>query len=329
VEELATNQTRNLIVVCERLFLDIDNEISDHEMAEKIKECLEDDPLLLGKMLRKESIQLLFSLWEQEESKIPVESYVEELQQLRYLGFVYPEKEFIAVNLEAKDIFYFSLKGRKMQEIMDRYEMWEQIVLGMLYAYGILDVDFGYQTICRLLREEISYDELELFLMRRITFWQGALLLRSQRDKKLFMASREVSDRNAVFDQWNEEKDLDFKEYSLDEYTDLTMTTGIVNWDGVPELFTYLLDRVDGDRYRATLIVKQIILMIQNGDPYLDVVMQGVKMLPPPDEEEEALEQDEKEFCDGIKLLFYSVPVFGLKGHSRGELSRKSECFRS
>ena len=39
---------------------------------------------------------------------------------------------------------------------------------------------------------ELTYDELEEFILLRIVFWQSGILLRNQMNSRLLLASREV-----------------------------------------------------------------------------------------------------------------------------------------
>lgn len=50
---------------------------------------------------------------------------------------------------------------------------------------------------------ELTYDELEEFILLRIVFWQSGILLRNQMNSRLLLASREVENRNEVFIQWS------------------------------------------------------------------------------------------------------------------------------
>ena len=81
IEELAENQPRNLMVVCERLFLEFHYDSTPREMAEQIAGKLQEEPMLLGEMLREEAIDLLFDLWKMEDGQILPEQHLEELQQ--------------------------------------------------------------------------------------------------------------------------------------------------------------------------------------------------------------------------------------------------------
>lgn len=242
VEELSTNKTRNLIVICERLFLPVQADAAKLELAGEIAGRLIDEPQVLLWMLQSEAIDLLFELWEQKDGQFALEPNFNDLQQLRYLGFIHVEEDQVAVNIEAKDLFYFTLKSHKSGRIMERHTRWEQVIFGMLFTYGILDVYYCYDIFVQVTGEKISYDEMERFLLIRIVFWRSGILLRNEKTKRLFMVSREVLDRNEVFDEWNEHQDLNFREYTEDEYVALAMGNGVTGWPGVSEMFTYILE---------------------------------------------------------------------------------------
>lgn len=316
---LSENQTRNLMAICERLPVETAAAASEEEMADMIAQKLQSEPDILGKMLQKEAVELLFQLWSGKEESVVLELYLSELQQLRYLGFVSVEEENLVINLEAKDIFYFSMRSRRMKANIEKYAEWEKIIFGMLFYYGILDVYYCYTIFKNITESTVSYDEFEEFLIIRIIFWSSGILLRNQKDMRLFMAGREVMNRNDVFDQWDDNFDLKFREYTKDEYINLATGNGITNWDGVSELFSFVLSEIESDKYKAMYIMKSIILLIQNGETYLETVLQSVKFLT------EDSEEKEKEFCQYVQKVFYSVPVYGQKGYSRNELKQRTE----
>ncbi len=317
IEELAGNQPRNLMVLCERLFLEFHDDSTPQEMAGQIARKLQEEPMLIGEMLKEEAVDLLFALWQTEEDAILPEQHLEELQQLHYLGFVSADEKDLLVNQDAKDIFYFSMKSRRMRKMMGKYTEWEKIIFGMLFTYGILDVYECYKIFEDLQEDPVFYIDFEEFLMRRMIFWHSGLLLRNERTKKLFLASRETEDRSQIFYQWGQHADLDFCRYSKQEYMDLARGNGIAGWEGISDLFLFVLDKSDQDRYQAMIILKMIVLVIQNGESYWDAVLKMNQALNLHSEE------DEKEVCSCIKKIFYSIPIFGLKGHTREELTRK------
>ncbi len=53
IEELAGNQPRNLMVLCERLFLEFHADSTPQEMAGQIARKLQEEPMLIGEMLKR------------------------------------------------------------------------------------------------------------------------------------------------------------------------------------------------------------------------------------------------------------------------------------
>lgn len=319
IDELATNQTRNLMVMCERLFLDFEDEDEPVQMAVKIAQKLVDMPELIAKMVQQDAICLLVQLWGMEGETFAAELHPGELQQLHYLGFLSLEDDALMVNMEAKDLFFFVLKSRRLKPMMEKYTRWERIIFGMLFLYGILDVYACYTIFKKVTEDEVRYQEMEEFLMLRMIFWRAGVLLRSQQDMRLFMASREVMDRNRVFDQWNQNADLPLKELTQEEYEELAVSNGVIRWEGIPELFTFIQEKMEDDKYQAMMIVKSIVLMIQNGISYLDIILEYTKFLA----EDSTAEQ--KEWNQLIRRIYDTVPVFGQKGYTRKELQQKRE----
>ena len=106
--------------------------------------------------------------------------YLRELEQLHFLGFLSYEDDTIYINMEAKDKFFFSLKSHRTQAQMEEYTRLENILFGMLFLYGILDIYECCEIIRDNMIEDMTYDELEEFVMHRVVFWQSGILLRNQ-----------------------------------------------------------------------------------------------------------------------------------------------------
>ena len=107
---------------------------------------------------------------------------------------------------------------------------------------------------------ELTYDELEEFILLRIVFWQSGILLRNQMNSRLLLASREVENRNEVFIQWSLREDLSWKRYSEDEYKNLALGNGIGGWDGIPELYDFVMKNIENDQYKVMMIVNHWLL---------------------------------------------------------------------
>ena len=96
---------------------------------------------------------------------------------------------------------------------------------------------------------ELTYDELEEFILLSIVFWQSGILLRNQMNSRLLLAN-EVENRNEVFIQWSLREDLSWKRYSEDEYKNLALGNGIGGWDGIPELYDFVMKNIENDQVR-------------------------------------------------------------------------------
>ena len=198
--------------------------------------------------------------------------YKRQIEQLHFLGFLSYEDDTILLNMEAKDNFFFSLKSRRVQEELEEGTRLENILFGMLFLYGILDIYECCQMIQEEMFPELTYDELEEFILLRIVFWQSGILLRNQMNSRLLLASREVENRNEVFIQWSLREDLSWKRYSEDEYKNLALGNGIGGWDGIPELYDFVMKNIENDQYKVMMIVKSLVVKIQNGLTYEEVM---------------------------------------------------------
>ena len=212
------------------------------------------------------------------------------------------------------------------------------VPLGMMYLYGvqgvaetaekakyIADNDFvamasTLQGTYRVLEHRIlTYDELEEFILLRIVFWQSGILLRNQMNSRLLLASREVENRNEVFIQWSLREDLSWKRYSEDEYKNLALGNGIGGWDGIPELYDFVMKNIENDQYKVMMIVKSLVVKIQNGLTYEEITSAYVNLLDEEDKEHQRI------LCELIRTLYKTVPLYSLKGHTRTEVEEESQ----
>lgn len=322
IEELATNPQVNLMVTCERLGAPFHDDESEISLASRVSEKLYDDPQLITKMLQQEAIEFLLQCWEMEGESLIAQMYIREIEQLHFLGFLSYEDDTIYVNMEAKDNFFFALKSHRTQELMEEYTRLENILFGMLFLYGVLDIYKCYEIIKETMINAITYDEIEEFIMYRIVFWQAGVLLRNQTNLRLLLASREVDDRNEVFIQWSLHSELSWKIYSEDQYKELALANGIGNWEGIPELYDFVMQNMEEDQYKVMMIVKSLIVKIQNRLTYEEITSAYLSLLGEDDKE------SQRTMCELIKILYKTVPVYALKGHTREELEEDGDDHR-
>ena len=202
------------------------------------------------------------------------------------------------------------------------YTRLENILFGMLFLYGILDIYECCEIIRDNMIEDMTYDELEEFVMHRVVFWQSGILLRNQTNLRLIYASREVDDRNDVFIKWTINKDISWKIYSEDQYKELALSNGVGNWSGIPELFDFVMQNIEDDQYQAMMIVKSLVVKIQNGVTYTEITEAYTGLL------EDNAREEQRTLCDLILKLYKTVPVYALKGHTREELEEEETGHR-
>lgn len=320
VEELATNPQVNLMVVCERLGAPFNDGEAEISLADKVAEKLYDKPQLVTKMLQQEAIEFLLQCWEMEGDSLVAQMYLRELEQLHFLGFLSYEDDTIYINMEAKDKFFFSLKSHRTQEQMEEYTRLENILFGMLFLYGVLDIYECCEIIRDNMIEDMTYDDLEEFVMHRVVFWQSGILLRNQTNLRLIYASREVDDRNDVFIKWSINKDISWKIYSEEEYKELALANGTGNWSGIPEFYDFVMQNIESDQYQVMMIVKSLVVKIQNGVTCTELTQTYTNLLKS--------KEEQNTLCELICKLYKTVPVYALKGHTREELEEEETDHR-
>ena len=283
IEELATNPRVNLMVLSERINIAFHEDESEVSLSEKIAEKFYDMPQLITKLLQQEAIEFLLQCWDMEGESLIAEMYAREIEQLHFLGFLSYEDDTILLNMEAKDNFFFSLKSRRVQEELEEGTRLENILFGMLFLYGILDIYECCQMIQEEMFPELTYDELEEFI------------------------------------QWSLREDLSWKRYSEDEYKNLALGNGIGGWDGIPELYDFVMKNIENDQYKVMMIVKSLVVKIQNGLTYEEITSAYVNLLDEEDKEHQRI------LCELIRTLYKTVPLYSLKGHTRTELEEESQ----
>lgn len=110
-----------------------------------------------------------------------------------------------------------------------------------------------------------------------------------------------------------------WKRYSEDEYKNLALGNGIGGWDGIPELYDFVMKNIENDQYKVMMIVKSLVVKIQNGLTYEEITSAYVNLLDEEDKEHQRI------LCELIRTLYKTVPLYSLKGHTRTELEEESQ----
>ena len=211
------------------------------------------------------------------------------------------------------------LQQEAIEFLLQCWEMEGESLIAQMYLRELEQLHFlGFLSY----EEDMTYDELEEFVMHRVVFWQSGILLRNQTNLRLIYASREVDDRNDVFIKWTINKDISWKIYSEDQYKELALSNGVGNWSGIPELFDFVMQNIEDDQYQAMMIVKSLVVKIQNGVTYTEITEAYTGLL------EDNAREEQRTLCDLILKLYKTVPVYALKGHTREELEEEETGHR-
>ena len=275
------------------------------------------------KMIPRYFLEFLLSIWEKTEIEVSLEEW-DYLEYLKIFGLVTfkkgnpitDEPNLIYCIPEMRDRFYFLLKSRKSRALMEQYEEWEKIICGLMYYYGMVEVAVLHENFMRVTKRVISYGEFLIFVKCRCSLWAFGILLRDVQRQKDYYQCVNVENPEMLLMYIQQHNDLSYKNIGKEDLFYISEAAGIDNrWPGVSELGTFMLDEMHMNYYRATVMVKTLLLMIQNGCEWGDL-KEKMAVLPfdSPDMEEKVY--------DIVKVLYESAPLYELKGYSRKEYEK-------
>lgn len=275
------------------------------------------------KMIPRHFLEFLLSVWEKTEIEISLEEW-DYLEYLKIFGLatfkkgnpITDEPNVIYCVQEMKDRFYFLLKSKKSRMLMEQYEEWEKIICGFMYYYGMAEVTVLHEQFMKVTKRMLPFEEFLTFLKCRCSLWSFGLFLRDIQKQKDFYQCVHVENPEILLMYIQQYKDLPYKTIEKEDLFYVSEAAGIDNrWKGISELGTLFLDEMQMNYYRATVMVKTLLLMIQNGCEWSDL---KEKMAVLPFESDEVREN----VYDAVKLLYENAPLYELKGYSRKEYEK-------
>lgn len=282
------------------------------------------------KMIPASALDYLLDIWEQAEIddelfESPMiwveEEDWESLQYLRLFGLLTfrkgnaatDEPNVIYIVKEMRDQFYFHLRSKRSQALIEKYDMWESAVRGLMYYYGLIEMEDLCQQFSGSIKEKVDFEEFFLFIKVRSTLWTFGAFLYDQRYGKKYYAISDAENPDLILMAASTHNELAYKEIKYDNLVYVSDAGGIDNrWDGISELGTILVDEMNMNYYRATVFIKTIISLVQNNYSYnelknkLDLICSDYDM-------------NYRDIMEALQSIYYSVPVFELKGYSRKE----------
>ena len=219
---------------------------------------------------------------------------------------------------EMKDNFYFLLKSRKNRKLLSVYDEWEKIITGFMYYYGFIETRTLYSLFLKVSKKVISYEDFLLFIKCRTSLWPFGAILKDTFEKNEYFQYLNVENPDMLLEYVRQHENLPYKPIKLEDLIYVSDAAGIDNrWRGVSELGNLFIDKMGLNYYRATVLVRTLLIMIKNGSSY-EKLQEKVSILS----FENA--QIREEVQQAVRQIFENVPVFEYKGYSRAEYKRLS-----
>ena len=195
---------------------------------------------------------------------------------------------------------------------------WEKIITGFMYYYGFIETRTLYSLFLKVSKKVISYEDFLLFIKCRTSLWPFGAILKDTFEKNEYFQYLNVENPDMLLEYVRQHENLPYKPIKLEDLIYVSDAAGIDNrWRGVSELGNLFIDKMGLNYYRATVLVRTLLIMIKNGSSY-EKLQEKVSILS----FENA--QIREEVQQAVRQIFENVPVFEYKGYSRAEYKRLS-----
>ena len=308
-----------------RIGIEYEDGLPKEAYISALKEEFCSEPKWVLLMLPKVMLDFLTEVWENSVIAMTEErwNYIEYLKIFGFLAYqmgnpVTDEPNRLIVVEEMKDNFYFLLKSRKNRKLLSVYDEWEKIITGFMYYYGFIETRTLYSLFLKVSKKVISYEDFLLFIKCRTSLWPFGAILKDTFEKNEYFQYLNVENPDMLLEYVRQHENLPYKPIKLEDLIYVSDASGIDNrWRGVSELGNLFIDKMGLNYYRATVLVRTLLIMIKNGSSY-EKLQEKVSILS----FENA--QIREEVQQAVRQIFENVPVFEYKGYSRAEYKRLS-----
>ena len=308
-----------------RIGIEYEDGLPKEAYISALKEEFCSEPKWVLLMLPKVMLDFLTEVWENSVIAMTEErwNYIEYLKIFGFLAYqmgnpVTDEPNRLIVVEEMKDNFYFLLKSRKNRKLLSVYDEWEKIITGFMYYYGFIETRMLYSLFLKISKKVISYEDFLLFVKCRTSLWPFGAILKDTFGKNEYFQYLNVENPDMLLEYVRQHENLPYKPIKLEDLIYVSDAAGIDNrWRGVSELGNLFIDKMGLNYYRATVLVRTLLIMIKNGSSY-EKLQEKVSILS----FENA--QIREEVQQAVRQIFENVPVFEYKGYSRAEYKRLS-----
>ena len=216
--------------------------------------------------------EFLTEVWENSVIAMTEErwNYIEYLKIFGFLAYqmgnpVTDEPNRLIVVEEMKDNFYFLLKSRKNRKLLSVYDEWEKIITGFMYYYGFIETRMLYSLFLKISKKVISYEDFLLFIKCRTSLWPFGAILKDTFEKNEYFQYLNVENPDMLLEYVRQHENLPYKPIKLEDLIYVSDAAGIDNrWRGVSELGNLFIDKMGLNYYRATVLVRTLLIMIKN-----------------------------------------------------------------
>ena len=324
VSVISQNGRENLYAFLKRMDLNVEKDWDKDALSLILRDAVMENPEYILSIYGKDVLDYLIYLWEYAEDEISMEqsdwSMIGQLKLLGFLDYTFVEKETecyhqIDIIQETRDNLYFYLKSKTARMMMERYQIWEGLVRGMMTHYGIISFQRLYYHFCRIMKSPIDDNELHRFLSSRIDLHHFGCFAIEKPTNVEYYQSYEISNPEQVVEKRQELKEKEFFCPSYEDAIYIAENNGIGNWDGISSLAEIFLQLLNIEYYKTVIAIKTCILMAQNDETpdALEVYLMGSYPECRPYREK---------IHNAVVSLYNSVPVYSLKGYSRKELKK-------
>ncbi len=255
-ECILSNPPELLLDTAHAMNIRVQKNWTPEDIAAAIVEALETDETLIIRMMPMHMMQVVHDLWETPDGDIALYSY-DLLVRMSLLGFLLldesEEDRVIECSSFTQEWLSSVLNQREKLRAVEMYSRWSAAARGLLYTYGVIQMDDFYTMFLNCIDEKPDIDEVCDFMMQRMEWNTECHAIQDQ--EELYWSVPEPEKADMIL-QKRKKMPLDYKPLSKKEIIENSETAGWQNVDRGQELFGALQGMaLETDEIRDLLFV--------------------------------------------------------------------------
>ena len=321
-ECVITNDPLDLMDTLHCMNIEVEPEWTDQDLAREICLALSQDDLLVFRLLPLHLLQLLTAIWRAQDGDT-VNAPYELLVRLSLLGFICLDEteddRILLYSMEARDWLTGLLESGRIKRYLERYNRWHMIARGMLFTYGVMQMDEFLEIMKRHLQERPTVDEMCDFMMQRMEWNEECHALEDGND--LYWSVPEAEKAAAILEK-RKMYTFKYKAIGTREIMDNAETAGWQKVDCGQELFQALQGMaMEPDEIRETL--NRIVSDFTHGLEPREVMEDCI---PPVNQIGRAAYAKIRHMLRQVRR---QLPDYTLKGYSVEEMEKRDPSYHS